>query len=157
MIDALDERPSTLARTDGKVYWIEITESQQKFNPHLRDALFPDKARVTFEVNKYSKKLSSSSLSYTMIPILENRGVPKDVFVNLLRADLGSRFGEMEAAIEDNLALRAWNQQVNPTLTERLGYGGVEMRGGLPDSTPEKINWFVEVSSTPSITMSFRR
>lgn len=148
IVDALDERPVRLPRRpDGKAYWIEITDSQLKFNPHPRDAIFPDKCRVTFEVNKYSKRLTPSSLNYQLMPILENRGVSQDVFIDLLRADLSSRVSEMEVAMDDGLALRKWNQENNPVSTERAQYGGIEMMGGLPESSPEKINWFVEVNA----------
>ena len=147
MVDALDERPPLLARSNGKVYWIEITASQLKFKPHPIDALRPDGARLTFEVNKYSKKLSPSFLNFQLIPILENRGVPREVFMRLLREDLSSRVGEMEVAMDGGLDLRKWNQDTNPVSAERAQYGGVEMVGGLPESTAEKINWFVEVGS----------
>jgi len=154
MIDALDERPSRLARTDGKVYWIEISESQLKFKPHPIDALSPDKARNRFEVNKYSKKLSSSSLTFQLLPILEKAGVPREIFKRLLREDLSSRVSEMEVAMDDGLALRKWNQETNPVTQERFQYGGIEMAGGLPESISEKINWFVEVICVPYVSCS---
>lgn len=147
MIDALDERPPALTRRDSKVYWIEITDSQLKFRPHPIDALWPDAARITFEVHKFSKKLSSSSLSFQLLPILEQRGVPQDVFKRLLREDLSSRVSELEAAMDGGLALRKWNQDTNSVSGDRARFGGIEMVGGLPESTSEKINWFVEVSS----------
>ena len=150
MVDVLDERPPSLARNDGKVYWIEITESQQKFKPHPCDAYHPDEARVTFEVNNYPKSLSSSSLKYQLMPILENRGVPQEVFVALLKADLRSEYGTMEAAMDDGLALRTWNQKANPISENRAQNGGIEMLAGLPDSNAEKLNWFVEVGDSTS-------
>lgn len=146
MVDALDERPPRLARADGRVYWIEVTDSQLKFKPHRIDALSPEPERITFEVNKYSKKLSASSLSFQLIPILEDRGVPQEVFRQLLREDLSSKVGEMEVAVDDGLSLRKWNQDTNPVTQERAQFGGIEMAGGLPESTAERINWFVEVS-----------
>ena len=146
MIDALDERPSQLMRPDGSVHWIEITDSQLKFRPHPIDAFRPDVDRNTFEVNKFTKKLSSTSLSFQLLPILENGGVPREVFRRLLREDLSSRVSEMKAAMESGLGLRKWNQDVNSVSHERIKFGGIEMAGGLPESTPEKINWFVEVS-----------
>ena len=146
MIDSLDERPAHLVRDDGRVYWIEITESQLKFKPPPIDAFRPDAIRNTFEVNKYSKKLSSSSISFQLIPILEDRGVPREVFKRLLREDLHARVIEMQEAMDDALMLRKWNQDANPVTQERVQYGGIEMEGGLPKSTAERINWFVEVS-----------
>lgn len=148
MVDALDEAPRRLAREDSKVYWIEVTDSQLKFAPHSIDALSPDNARVTFEVNKYSSKLSPGFLNFQLMPILEKGGVPQNIFKVLLEEDLSSRVGEQEVAMDDALSLRKWNQDVNPVVRERASFGGIEMLGGLPNSTPEKINWFVEVSGT---------
>ena len=146
MTDALDERPPRCTRGDGRAYWIEVTDSQLKFKPHPIDNLYPDPARSTFEVNKYSKKLAPSSLSFQLIPILENRGVPQEVFKQRLREDLSSRVSEMEVAMDDGLALRKWIQDTDPVTQARAQYGGIEMVGGLPESNSEKINWFVEVS-----------
>ena len=149
MIDAQDEAPSG----QGRNYWIEITDSQLKFEGHARDEIYPESARVTFEVNAWARKLCSSSLNYQLLPILVDRGVSPDVFANLLDEDLTARVSELEVAMDSGLALRKWNQEVNPTTVERAKYGGIEMRGGLPSSTAETINWFTEVLTfyNPSI------
>ena len=139
MIDAQDETPSEW----GRNYWIEITDSQLKFNPI--DDLHPEAAQVTFEVNAWPKRLSSGSLNFQLIPILVDRGVPDSVFVGLLNRDLTARVGELEVAMESGLALRKWNQEIHPVTQERARYGGIEMQGGLPASRAETINWFTEV------------
>ena len=141
MIDALDETPPK----SGRNYWIEITDSQLKFEGPPIDDLRPEPARVTFEVNAWAKRLSSASLNFQLLPILVDRGVPPSVFVSLLDRDLTARVGELEVAMDSGLALRKWNQEVNPITQERARYGGIEMRGGLPASTAETINWFTEV------------
>lgn len=141
MIDVLDERPSQ----KGGNFWIEVTDSQLKFNGHAIDALSPDLARVTFEVNKYSKKLLPSSLNFQLLPILEDRGVKREVFVKLLREDLTAKVGALEVAMDSGLGIRKWNQENNPVSEERAQFGGIEFRGGLPSSNSEMINWFVEV------------
>ena len=143
MIDPLDETPRAL---NDRNYWIEITDSQLKFEGHNIDARYPEAARVTFEVNDYPKRLIPGKLSFQLLPILQNRGVPAKVFINLLEKDLTARAAEMEDAMDNGLALRKWNQTNNPVTEERARYGGIEMQGGLPQSTAEKINWFVEVS-----------
>lgn len=146
MVDTLEETPLQLTRVDGKTYWIEITDSQLKFAPHSIDTWSPDTARVTFEVNKYSNKLSSGFLNFQLMPILEKGGVPSDVFKDLLREDLSSRIGELEVAMEDGLSMRKWNQDKNSVAGERVAFGGIEMLGALPESRAEKINWFLEAS-----------
>ena len=141
MIDAQDETPTER----GRNYWIEITDSQLKFEGHAKDEMYPDPARVTFEVNAWAKKLSSGSLNYQLLPILVDRGVPPSVFATLLDQDLTARVGELEVAMDSGLALRKWNQEINPITVERARFGGIEMQGGLPSSTAEIINWFTEV------------
>ena len=145
IIDAQDETPSKRDRN----YWIEITDSQLKFQGHARDDFHPESARVTFEVNAWAKRLSSSSLNFQLLPILVDRGVPPDVFATLLDQDLTARVGELEVAMDSGLALRKWNQEINPITDERARYGGVEMQGGLPLSRAETINWFTEVHLSP--------
>ena len=141
MVDPQDETPSE----KGRNYWIEITDSQLKFEGHAKDEYNPEPARVTFEVNAWAKKLSSNFLNYQLLPILMDRGVPPDVFATLLDQDLTARVSELEVAMDSGLALRKWNQENNPTTNERAKYGGIEMQGGLPSSTAERINWFTEV------------
>ena len=141
MVDAQDETPSKR----GRNYWIEITDKQLKFEGHPRDEIYPEPARVTFDVNAWAKKLSSSSLSFQLLPILVDRGVPPTVIANLLEEDLTARVDELKVAMDSGLALRKWNQEVNPITGERAKHGGIEMQGGLPLSTAETINWFTEV------------
>ena len=141
MVDALNETPCQ----QGRDYWIEITDSQLKFEGHARDDLHPEPERVKFEVNSWAKRLSSSTLNFQLLPILLDRGVPPGVFVNLLEKDLTARVEELEIAMDSGLALRKWNQEINPVTQERARYGGIEMQGGLPSSRAETINWFTEV------------
>ena len=142
MIDALDE--SLPDRPGG--HWIEITDSQLKFESDPMDKLYPDPERVTFEVHSYSKRLSTADLNFQLMPILEDRGVPYSVFKRLLEEDLTAKVAELETAMGSPLALRKWNQDNNSVTEERLVNKGIDMLGGIPDSLAEKINWFVEVS-----------
>ena len=143
MVDASDE--SLPNSQQGNRYWIEITDSQLKFEGHPMDNNFPDRERVTFEVQSHSKKLSTTSLNFQLMPILEDRGVPYEVFKRLLEEDLTAKVGELEVAMDSALALRKWNQDNNSVVEERLVNKGIDMLGGLPHSLAEKINWFVEV------------
>lgn len=141
MIDSLDE---VIQGPDGD-FWIEITDSQLKFEASGEDELYPDPERVTFEVNSYARPLVQANLNFQLMPILADRGVSFEVFSNLLEADLTAKVSDLESAMESGLAIRKWNQDVNPVLIGRMAHG-VEMRGGIPSSLSETINWFVEVS-----------
>ena len=144
MVDVLGE---TSPKYHDEI-WIEITDSQLKFEGHDIDRKRPDLNRVTFEVSKCSKMLASSSLNFQLIPILVDRGVPSDVFTRLLDEDLNARVGSLESAMEDGLRLRHWNQENNSVTLERLRTGTIETVGGIPNSEAEKISWFAEVSAS---------
>lgn len=141
MVDTLDE---VTEGPDGD-FWIEITDSQLKFEAIEEDQSYPDPQRVTFEVHSYARPLVPASLNFQLMPILADREVPFQVFSNLLEADLTAKVAELEAAMESGLAIRKWKQDVNPVAAERAAHG-IEMRGGMPSYFPEQINWFVEVS-----------
>ncbi|MCJ1473561.1 hypothetical protein MMC13_002212 [Lambiella insularis] len=136
MVDALDEK---VIDSDRET-WIEITDSQLKFNGHSNT----DYAMLTFEVSAYSRPLSSAALNYQLMPILIERGVPGNVFERLLEADLTAKVEDLEMAMNSGLALRKWNQENSSIAGQRVQSSSVEMLGGLPHSLAEKINCFVE-------------
>lgn len=140
MVDVLDEKP----QATGRGFWIEIADSQLKFQGHAVDDYAPPKNRTTFEVHDYVKRLQPSSLSFQLMNILENCGVPPDVFIRILEEDLTARVGELQVVMDSRLRLALWNQQNNPVSKQRSTTGGIEMQGGLPVSNTEKINWFLE-------------
>jgi len=146
MVDALGEG---MEHSD-RGYWIEITESQLKFEGHPIDAYDHDPARLTFEVNTIAKPLIASKMNFQLMPILIDRGVPGSVFERLLEEDLTMKVAELELAMDSGLALRKWTQDNYPVTSERRSFGCVEMLGGLPSSNEEKINWFVEVWTLPN-------
>ena len=147
LIDVLDEVPNQKDK-DGPL-WIEVTDSQLKFEASPIDSICPDPDRVTFEVIAWSKPLSSGHLNYQLLPILQDRGVPREVFKKLLTEDLYKRTTELEAAMEDGLALRKWCQSNYPTTTDRLRCKGIETLGGLPDLQSERIIWFIDHGFQP--------
>lgn len=141
MIDPLDE---TIRGSESN-FWIEITDSQLKFEANREDQMYPDPERVTFEVLEYSRPLSTATLNFQLMPILVERNVPLEIFRDLLEADLTTKAAELEVAMESGLAIRQWNQEVNP-VSHMRDANDIEMHGGMPATIPEKINWFVEVS-----------
>lgn len=141
MVDILDESLPHCTRD----YWIEITDSQLKFEGHQLDEIYPDPDRMTFEVHSYSKQLSAATLNFQLMPILANRGVPEEVFSRLLKEDLTEKVEVLKFAMDGGLALGKWNQDNNSVTGERASHKEIQMLGGVPFSTPEKINWFLEV------------
>ncbi|MCJ1246805.1 hypothetical protein MMC30_004014 [Trapelia coarctata] len=145
MVDALNE----VSEGSERDYWIEITDSQLKFEGHPIDAYDPDPARSTFEVHSIPTSLSATTLNYQLMPILIDRGVPGIVFERLLQDDLTAKVSELEAAMDSGLALRKWTQENSSVAAERRIHGTVEWMGGMPSSLTEKINWFVEHGFEP--------
>ena len=145
IVDALGES----LPNNSRGYWIEITDSQLKFEGHPIDRVFPDSARVTFDVHSWASTLMPASLNFQLIPILLDRGVPHDVFMTLLEEDLTAKVEDLELAMDSGITLRKWNQDNYPVSQERAKNKGIEMMGGLPDSLSERINWFVEHGFEP--------
>ena len=150
LVDTSDEQLSSSERN----YWIEIFDSQLKFEPHLEDYSEQfDPARLTFEVVEYSRPLSAASLNFQLIPILVEGETMKDcmkrILGDLLKEDITSRIKDLEEALDSPLKLRKWNQDVNPLGKSRATAEGLSMFGCLPSSSTDRINWFIEVLAPP--------
>ena len=126
-------------------FWIEITDSQQKFDPNPTDLEFPDPDRVTFEVHSWSKPLTPASLNFQLLPILEDRGVPRDELARLLVEDMTFQTAQQKASLEDAVAFRKWNNDMNSMVDDRVSNEGVRTLGSVPESSSEKINWLLDV------------
>ena len=137
MVDALSEAHQGTTRD----YWIEITDSQVKFESYTLN----EPAHLTFEVLSMSKPLSSATLNFQFMPILAECGVPGEVFERLLKEDLQREVFELEGAMESGLALRKWIQDNGSVIAKRSQSEALEMTGGLPTTLGARITWFVEV------------
>ncbi len=146
MIDIAEE-PLHPKGPGDRDFWIEITDSQLKFEAHPIDLTFPDPDRVTFEVHSWSKPLAPASLNFQLLPILEDRGVPRDVLAKLLREDLTFQIAQQKASMNEPMTFRKWNHDTNTTRDERVKNEGVKSLGSLPESLSEQINWFLDVST----------
>jgi hypothetical protein len=145
MIDALGETLDERLAKGKQDRWIEITDSQVKFEGPLDDQREPDPQHVTFEVVGHSQELMPGQLNLQFITILVEQGVPAEAFEELLREDLDARVADLMEAMESALGLRKWNQDMFPVLKSRAETGGIEWGGGIPLSLAERINWFTEV------------
>ena len=141
MVDALDE----IWERSSRNFWIEITDSQLKFEKRPIDAYNPDPDQVTFDVNACANQLKSAALNFQLLPILANRGVPEGEIERLLEEDLKSKMDELDAATESTLALRKWNQRSSFMRSDIDREDGDRMQGGLPFSDTEKIDWLIDV------------
>ena len=142
MVDATDEKQKD---AEGEVnFWIELTSSQLKFEPHPIDTYAPEAGRLTFEVNTYSRKLTSTFLNFQWMTILVDRGVPYKVFATLLEEDLAAKVGEIEAAMDHPSSVRKWLQDTSSSFEGRAV--GTVGPGGIPDSNSSRIKECIDVS-----------
>ncbi|KAI1615636.1 RNA-directed RNA polymerase [Exophiala viscosa] len=89
-------------------YWIEVSDTQLKINPHPRDRHDADDYLRTFEVLKFAGKCKPGHLNMQLITILEDNGVPRTVLAEALRTDTRAYSESVRTAIQDPTALLRW-------------------------------------------------
>ena len=127
--------------------WIEIKDSQLKFSPHdddLDDDKFDD-LRLSFEVLKYSKPLTSSTLNLAFIPILQDRGVPMDKICDQIEHYLKFEREALIQSLRDPRSLRTWINSQYAFLDDNDREREIAWLGGLPFSLVEKVIILLEV------------
>ncbi|KAI9878540.1 MAG: hypothetical protein M1830_000594 [Pleopsidium flavum] len=148
MID-IEEEHFLQKESGDRDFWIEVTDSQLKFEPHSIDLTSPDPDRVTFEVHSWSKPLAPASLNFQLLPILEDRGVPRSILAKLLQEDLTFQITQQKASMDQPVTFRKWNHDTNTTTDERVKTEGVKTLGSLPETSTEQINWFLDSGFHP--------
>jgi hypothetical protein len=137
--------------------WINITESQLKFNPHLVDKDPRDKGydphRLTFEVNGYCTYPTPSNLHMAFIPILVDRGVSVEAMASLMDDRLSFEREELIETLADPTRIRSWVNKQTMRKEETFRDTESPARGwlaGLPQPTGEKIILLLESGFLPS-------
>jgi RNA dependent RNA polymerase len=138
-----DDEFRTLGRRN---YCIEIADSQLKIKPHPKDNPFADPEQRTFEVLKYSVLGKPAALNTQLLTILDDRRVPRKVLGDILIADVGGFYEELELSMWCSLRLRAWVQSSG---TYSRGEGDVKMTGSWPDEAEEQTIMMIESGFTP--------
>lgn len=129
--------------------WIQISESQLKFNPHEEDLLETtfDPLRLTFEVRDYSTAPYASELHISFIPILEDRGVSRDTIANIMTTRLDAGRTELLMALLDSSRMYDWLHR-NGTKTS---FGvNASWQAALPVALEEKIKLMLESGFLPT-------
>jgi hypothetical protein len=133
---------------DDHKIWIEITASQSKFQAH--DADFADDSfdehRLTFEVVKSSSMPSTAGMNLAFLPILEDRGVPRERLERILSDRLDRDRAELLSILHDTIALRKW-------VHEQCSSGdntstSMQWQAGLPLPGSEKVIMLLEAGFT---------
>ena len=93
--------------------WIELTPKQLKFARHSEDRnlAFYDPFRLTFEVNDWATKSCLSTLYLDYLPILEDRGVSRQILRDFVRNTIQAQREPLQNALDHPLKLRYWLQE----------------------------------------------
>lgn len=139
----VDKRNTFAHELHGRNFWIQITPSQLKIQPHPRERDCVDAIR-TFEVSDYSKTLRPSSLNIQLLNVLYNRGVDPRVLSKRLQSFTAEYFDELCGSIErdDPLLTHAWLQKYHSGNQQRADFQFV---GGRPIAKIDQIKTYLDV------------
>ncbi|KAG8629857.1 hypothetical protein KVT40_001476 [Elsinoe batatas] len=130
---------------------IDVAPSQRKV--HARecdlDSTTAEPGRWTLDIVTFSSTLNSQSLHVDFIPILEDRGVPRDVLIDVVNQQLTLDFGKFTEALEDPVELRKWISGNLSSKEMKNREDRIEWTGGLPDEDVEKAIYLLESGFQP--------
>jgi hypothetical protein len=140
------DEPSTTDPKDPDK-WIEITPSQEKFEPHLDDLSDErfDTLRTTFEYVKHSSRPTSSELHKSFIPIMVDRGVPQSVMERIINDRLDVQREELLQMLPDPVKLHRWLHKLSPSITDE----DPPWQAALPHSLANKIGLLLRSGFCP--------
>lgn len=129
--------------------WIRISDSQLKFEPHevdLSDDTF-DPHRTTFEVANYSSSPAHSELHISFIPIMADRGVPREVMAEYMVERLDADRKELLERLRDPVKMYDYIHRNSASSSD-----GNDMlwQAALPASLEEKIKLLLESGFSPT-------
>ncbi|KAJ4359880.1 uncharacterized protein N0V89_000436 [Didymosphaeria variabile] len=140
--------PYSASADDHKI-WIQISESQLKFKPPREDrsdGLASDPHRLTFEYVNHSRPPVPSELHISFIPILVDRGVPKDHIADLMVEQLDAKRNELIQLLPTTERLYHWIHQEGPSSS---GFESPRWQAGMYQSLPDQIKHLFESGFVP--------
>ncbi|KAK7722741.1 hypothetical protein SLS57_004946 [Botryosphaeria dothidea] len=126
--------------------WIEISQSQLKFNPHtddLSDSKY-DPRRLTFDLHSTTTTAEESSVYLSFFPILEDRGVSSKTLRKLFENHLDQEQEKLLEASKNPVHLRKWVNEQNSLAEERNREEDLTWQAGMPLQLQEKVNLLLE-------------
>ncbi|KAL6707441.1 hypothetical protein ACN47E_004011 [Coniothyrium glycines] len=155
----ISSAPQSREREDRDI-WIEITDSQLKFDPtddDMDDGLF-NTHRCTFNYVSHSFVNGSSGLHISFIPILVDRGVKRDVIAEFINSELDKERKQLLEMVKNPVALHNWVTKKSPSIPAS---GVLPWQAGLPQNLPEKIKLFLRSGflpdEAPYLAMLFKK
>ncbi|KAF2148322.1 hypothetical protein K461DRAFT_324684 [Myriangium duriaei CBS 260.36] len=120
--------------------WIDVNESQLKVKP--READLDDRTcepgRWTFELVAYSTMPSASYLYLDFLPILEDRGVKREIIIGIIAQQLNMDFDGLMQSLKSSSDLRTWMATSFASKETRDRENGIAWVAGLPKEDHEK-------------------
>ncbi|KAF7194260.1 RNA-dependent RNA polymerase 1 [Pseudocercospora fuligena] len=129
---------------------IRISRSQIKVkHSSLRDL---DWHGLTLNVVKANSDVRPSILHVGFLPILVDRGVPKQDLIELVREQIQNDMDELEVALKNPspMPLRHWMHRRHELWEERNRTGGISTVAGFPIAREERIVQMLESGLVPS-------
>lgn len=129
--------------------WIEITDSQLKFEPAREDQADDrpyNSHRLTFNYVKHSFVNGSSDLHISFIPILVDRGVQKSTIARLTISRLDDERKQLLEMLDDPVRLHNWVTKQG-SATPALGI--LPWQAALPLTLPEKAKLLLRTGFQP--------
>lgn len=136
-------------RGDDEGFWIQISDSQLKVQPHPHDFRGQvDKEKITFEVASWSKPLRSSELNTQLLEVLNNRGQVRARVADIAREAIKNIYMEFEDVMERNSIplARALIQKIRPTTDGRTNIRRIDQ---WLSQTIESVIRFLEAGFSP--------
>ncbi|PNS15152.1 hypothetical protein CAC42_8153 [Sphaceloma murrayae] len=131
--------------------WISINPSQRKVHARPEDLhdLACEPCRWALDVVAYSTMPKSSSLHIDFLPIMEDRGVPRQVLIDVVMEQLKFDFDKFSGALEDPVELMRWIHGALSGKMTKNREAGIKWLGGLPNEDVEKAIYLLEAGFTP--------
>ncbi|KAF1844339.1 uncharacterized protein K460DRAFT_317788 [Cucurbitaria berberidis CBS 394.84] len=128
--------------------WIQISDSQLKFEPHnedLSDETY-DPLRLTFEVSNYSSTPTPSELHISFIPIMIDRGVPQQVIADFTVECLNADRTQLLDVLTNPARTYDWLYRNG---SKSSNGSEISWQAGLPVALEEKLRLLLESGFTP--------
>jgi hypothetical protein len=128
--------------------WIEIKESQLKFAPHMEDNFNEsyDRLRLTFEIVNYSKSPPPSDLHLSFIPILVDRGVPKDDIADIMEQSMDADRKTILEILPDTVRVYDWVHKEGARTEDSET---MRWQAALPLALGDRLNFMLESGFRP--------
>jgi hypothetical protein len=128
--------------------WIEVSDSQLKFEPAREDQ--DDQSynphMLTFNFLKHSFVNGSSNLHIAFIPILVDRGVKRDVIADLMNSRLDDERKQLLEMLDDPVPLHSW---ITKQSTATPALEALPWQAALPVTLPEKAKLLLRTGFQP--------